>query len=69
MIQKYARIKNKKFHIRNKMDNAIINDIQTLPYTLMHMSGNFQQEFTHEISIERKITECRIFFTFRKHLV
>lgn len=33
------------------------------------MGGNFQKEFTHEIPIEKKITDTRYSLTFRKHLV
>ena len=31
------------------------------------MGGKFQEEFTHEVPIEKKITDERISFTFRKH--
>ena len=33
------------------------------------MAGNFQKEFTHEIPIQKKVSDERISFTFRKHLV
>ena len=36
---------------------------------ILHMSGDFQKEFTHGIPIEKKITEVRYSFTFRKHLI
>ena len=36
---------------------------------LIHMGGDFQKEFTHEIPIESKIKEERYSFTFRKHKI
>jgi alkylated DNA repair dioxygenase AlkB len=35
---------------------------------LVHMGGDFQKEFTHEVPIEKKIREGRYSFTFRQHL-
>lgn len=32
------------------------------------MSGDFQKEFTHEISSQKAVTDVRISLTFRKHL-
>lgn len=41
-------------------------DVQTTPYSLIQMSGNFQEEFTHEIPKQLKVLEPRVSFTFRK---
>ena len=57
----------RKFRIRDKNTNKILLDVPTKPYEIMHMGGNFQKEFTHEIPIEKKIKEKRISFTFRYH--
>jgi alkylated DNA repair dioxygenase AlkB len=57
----------RKFRIRNKDTGKIVVDIPTTAYTLIHMGGDFQEEFTHEIPKEMKIREGRISLTFRKH--
>ena len=59
----------RKFRIRDKNNNKIILDIPTLPYHLIHMGGDFQKEFTHEIPIEKKIKDTRYSLTFRKHII
>lgn len=59
---------SRKFRIRNKITNKIIKDIATGHMELLHMGGNFQKEFTHEIPVEKKVNECRYSFTFRNHL-
>jgi alkylated DNA repair dioxygenase AlkB len=58
----------RKFRIRDKLNNRIVLDIPTNPYEIIHMGGDFQKEFTHEIPIEKKIKDVRYSFTFRKHL-
>lgn len=55
------------FRIRDKKTKKIVMDVPTLPNELLHMGGDFQKEFTHEIPCERKIKEERYSFTFRKH--
>lgn len=35
---------------------------------LLHMTGNFQDEYTHEIPKQKKVKDMRISFTFRKHI-
>ena len=45
----------------------LISIYTTKSYEIIHMGGNFQKEFTHEIPIEKKIKEKRISFTFRYH--
>ena len=44
-------------------------DVLTNSYELLHMGGDFQKEFTHEIPIEKKVKEPRISFTFRYHKI
>ena len=57
------------FRIRNKETGEIVKDIPTASNEILVMGGNFQKEFTHEIPIEKKITDTRYSLTFRKHLV
>lgn len=59
----------RKFRIRDKKNKKVITDVPLSHGNILHMSGNFQQEFTHEIPIEKKVKEERISFTFRKHKV
>ncbi len=58
---------SRKFRIRDKKTNKIKLDVLTNSYELLHMGGDFQKEFTHEIPIEKKVKEPRISFTFRYH--
>ena len=60
---------SRKFRIRDKFTKKIIIDIPTNSNEIIHMKGKFQEEFTHEIPIERKIKDIRYSFTFRKHLL
>lgn len=57
------------FRIRNKETGEIVKDIPTASNEILVMGGNFQKEFTHEIPIEKKVTDTRYSLTFRKHLV
>ena len=57
------------FRIRNKDTKHIIYDELTTHCSILHMGGNFQKLYTHEIPIQKKIKEPRISFTFRKHNV
>ena len=59
----------RKFRIRNKETKKIVKDINLTSYSMIQMGGKFQKEFTHEVPIEKKITDERISFTFRKHIV
>jgi len=61
----YGAIRN--FRIRHKQSKKIIENIPTTSNMFIHMGGNFQKEFTHEIPIQKKIKEPRWSFTFRKH--
>lgn len=58
----------RKFRIRDKNTKKIVKDIPTLSNKILHMGGDFQKEFTHEIPIEKKVKNVRWSFTFRKHL-
>lgn len=57
----------RKFRIRNKISKKIIIDIDMKSYDIIHMGGEFQNEFTHEIPKQKNIKEPRYSFTFRKH--
>jgi alkylated DNA repair dioxygenase AlkB len=57
----------RKFRIRDKTTRKIVKDIPTVPFQIIHMAGNFQKEFIHEIPIEKKVKGGRYSFTFRKH--
>jgi alkylated DNA repair dioxygenase AlkB len=59
----------RKFRIKNKITKEKVVDVPTLPNSIIHMGGDFQKEFTHEIPIEKKIKDVRYSLTFRKHLV
>jgi alkylated DNA repair dioxygenase AlkB len=58
---------NRIFRIRDKKTKKIIKDIYTDDNFIIHMGGDFQKEFTHEIPIQKKIELPRYSFTFRKH--
>ena len=57
------------FRIRNKNDKAIVCDEPTAHCGILHMGGNFQKLYTHEIPAQKKIKASRISFTFRKHII
>ena len=59
----------RKFRIRDKATRKIVKDILTEPGNIIHMGGDFQKEFTHEIPVEKKVKGCRYSFTFRRHLI
>ena len=59
----------RKFRIRDKKTKKIVKDIPTLSNKMIHMGGDFQKEFTHEIPIEKKVKDVRWSFTFRKHIL
>jgi hypothetical protein len=41
----------------------VSKDIQTEPNKIIHMAGDFQKEFTHEIPMEKKKKNPRVSFT------
>ena len=55
------------FRIRDKKTKQIVHDEPTTQYSILQMGGNFQQLYTHEIPIQKKIKTSRVSFTFRKH--
>ena len=55
----------RKFRIRGKVSKKIVCDLETSDF--IQMSGDFQQEFTHEIPKQLKVKESRISYTFRYH--
>jgi len=57
----------RKFRIRDKKTKVIQLDVPTEPNRILHMEGDFQKEFIHEIPIQKRIKEERYSFTFRKH--
>lgn len=59
----------RKFRVRDKETKEIVLDYDHKPCTLLVMQGNFQQEFTHEIPIQKRVKEERISITFRHHLI
>jgi alkylated DNA repair dioxygenase AlkB len=57
----------RKFRIRSKTEKGIYKDIIMKNGMVIHMGGEFQKEFTHEIPVEKRVNEERISFTFRYH--
>lgn len=58
---------SRTFRVRDKSTGNILANIKTRDDEMLLMCGAFQQEFTHEIPVEKKVTTPRISFTFRKH--
>ena len=58
----------RKFRIKCKKTNKKIIDIPTESSSIIHMGGDFQNEFKHGIPVEKKNKSPRWSFTFRKHL-
>jgi alkylated DNA repair dioxygenase AlkB len=62
---------HRKFRIRRKTSSASTNPIVLdhvhLPRQLLVMDGDFQNLYTHEIPVEKKVTGERISLTFRHH--
>jgi alkylated DNA repair dioxygenase AlkB len=57
------------FRIRNKNDKECVCNEYTTHCGILHMGGNFQQLYTHEIPIQRSVKDTRYSFTFRRHIV
>jgi len=57
------------FRIRNKNTKEIFQDIPISNLDLIHMGGDFQKEFTHEIPATKKLVDIRYSFTFRHHKI
>ena len=59
----------RKFRIRDKKNRKIVKDIPMTHGQILQMKGDFQKVFTHEIPVEKRVTEPRVSFTFRYHRV
>lgn len=57
------------FRIRNKNTKKIIEDIPIKNLDIIHMGGDFQKEFTHEVPVSKIPVEPRYSFTFRHHKI
>ena len=57
----------RKFRIRDKLTKRVECDVPTEPNKIIHMHGDFQKHYTHEIPIEKRISGVRYSFTFRHH--
>lgn len=57
----------RKFRIRTRTTKERVFDCLLSHGCLMHMQGDFQSEFTHEIPKELRIKEPRLSLTFRHH--
>ena len=57
------------FRIRNKKTKEIYQDIPISNLDIIHMGGDFQKEFTHEIPPTKKLVDIRYSFTFRHHKI
>lgn len=58
----------RKFRVNDKVSKKKVVDVMTRSCSIIHMGGDFQKEFTHEILKDTKITNCRYSLTFRSHL-
>lgn len=59
----------RKFRIRDKKTKAIVEDVLMEPGMILCMSGRFQEEFTHEVPVEKRVKTPRYSFTFRHHTI
>lgn len=57
----------RKFRIRKKGEKGF-TDVPSGHMDVIHMTGNFQKYFTHEIPVEKKVKGERYSFTFRYHV-
>ena len=57
------------FRIRDKKTKEIVQDIPIKNLDIIHMGGDFQKEFTHEIPATKLQVETRYSFTFRHHKI
>lgn len=63
----------RKFRVRYKETNQRAQDVlspaSASEFSWLWMKGDFQQEFTHEIPVEKRVTRSRISLTFRHFIV
>lgn len=57
----------RNFRVRDKITKAVVGEFPLVSGSMLQMAGKFQQEFTHEIPIEKRVKGTRLSFTFRKH--
>ena len=60
----------RNFRIRNRTgenSGKVAFEIPTAHGAVLHMGGEFQKLYTHEIPVQKKISGTRISFTFRRH--
>lgn len=57
----------RKLRIRNKETREIVQDISLKDGEMYLMVGKFQQEYTHEIPAQPRVSEVRYSFTFRNY--
>lgn len=55
----------RKFRIRDKMTGKIVLDVPHHAGNLLIMAGNFQNEFRHEIPVQKTVKSPRLSITFR----
>lgn len=58
----------RKFRIRDKKTKKMVGDYPTRHLKALQMKGPFQQKYTHEIPIQKKIKTERVSMTFREHI-
>lgn len=58
----------RKLRIKDKLTKKKVLDVPLISGEIVQMLGDFQKEFTHEIPVEKKISEERYSFTFRRHM-
>ncbi len=59
----------RKFRIRDKIGGGFVMDVPHTPGMLIVMDQGFQQSYTHEIPVEKRILDARVSLTFRSHMV
>lgn len=57
------------FRIRDKKTKNIVEDILIKSMDIIHMGGDFQKEFTHEVPPTMDNVDIRYSFTFRCHKI
>jgi len=58
----------RKFRLRDVRSKKMVTDIQLKHRMVLHMAGAFQEDFTHEIPVQKSVHGARLSLTFRKHL-
>jgi alkylated DNA repair dioxygenase AlkB len=55
------------FRIRDKINKKVVINEITTHGSIIIMGGDFQKYYTHEIPVQKKVTQPRWSLTFRKH--